>query len=221
MTCSIVKHTIMEKNNIMSRSIIALAAVAVLLAGTTLPAQTAQTAPLGPAAAAARPSGPSVPISKTSPGQGTFTGKLQIVSFAVQNGQIVAKGIVTGSLVDEAGNISGIVRTVTLPLNRPARAATATAPSTAAAPTAGAVSTTAAIAPAAVCDVLHLDLGPLDLDLLGLVIHLDRVVLDIDAVSAAGNLVGNLLCAITHLLDGTGPLAPIVTLLNQLLALLG
>jgi len=29
------------------------------------------------------------------------------------------------------------------------------------------------------CRILHLELGPLDLDLLGLVVHLDRVVLDI------------------------------------------
>ncbi len=29
------------------------------------------------------------------------------------------------------------------------------------------------------CQILHLELGPLDLDLLGLVIHLDKVVLDV------------------------------------------
>jgi hypothetical protein len=31
------------------------------------------------------------------------------------------------------------------------------------------------------CDILHLTLGPLDLNLLGLVVHLDQVVLDITA----------------------------------------
>ena len=50
---------------------------------------------------------------------------------------------------------------------------------------------------------LHLELGPLDLDLLGLVVHLDPVHLDITAVPGAGNLLGNLLCAVAGLLDGT------------------
>ncbi len=58
----------------------------------------------------------------------------------------------------------------------------------------------------AACDILHLVLGPLDLDLLGLQVHLDKIVLDIVAATGAGNLLGNLLCAITGLLDG-GPLA--------------
>ena len=57
----------------------------------------------------------------------------------------------------------------------------------------------------AACDILNLVLGPLDLDLLGLLIHLNRVVLDIVAVAGAGNLLGNLLCAVAGLLDG-GPL---------------
>lgn len=76
---------------------------------------------------------------------------------------------------------------------------------------------------AAACDVLKLVLGPLDLDLLGLEISLDRVVLDIVAVPGAGNLLGNLLCAVVGLLDG-GPLAGLLgqlqTLLNQILGLL-
>jgi hypothetical protein len=43
------------------------------------------------------------------------------------------------------------------------------------------------------CDILHLTLGPLDLNLLGLMVHLDRVVLDITAQSGPGQLLGNLL----------------------------
>jgi hypothetical protein len=54
----------------------------------------------------------------------------------------------------------------------------------------------------ATCPILHLELGPLDLDLLGIQVHLDRVVLDITAVPGPGNLLGNLLCAIAGLLDG-------------------
>ena len=52
------------------------------------------------------------------------------------------------------------------------------------------------------CDVLNLVLGPLHLDLLGLVVDLNRVVLNIVAQSGAGNLLGNLLCAVAGLLDG-------------------
>jgi hypothetical protein len=63
--------------------------------------------------------------------------------------------------------------------------------------------------------------GPLDLDLLGLVVHLDRVVLDLTAVSAPGNLLGNLLCAITNLLNGVGNANTLVGLLNQVLDILG
>ena len=59
---------------------------------------------------------------------------------------------------------------------------------------------------AAACDILNLVLGPLDLNILGLQVSLQRVVLDIVAVAGAGPLLGNLLCAVAGLLDG-GPLA--------------
>lgn len=52
-----------------------------------------------------------------------------------------------------------------------------------------------------VCDILFLDLAPLHLDLLGLELDLAEVVLDLDAVSGPGALLGNLLCAVTGLLD--------------------
>jgi hypothetical protein len=71
------------------------------------------------------------------------------------------------------------------------------------------------------CEILELVLGPLDLDLLGLVVHLDQVVLTIDAEAGPGNLLGNLLCAIAGLLDGGGPLGAIAGLLNNLLRALG
>lgn len=73
----------------------------------------------------------------------------------------------------------------------------------------------------AVCDILTLDLGPLHLDLLGLVVDLSPISLDITAVPGAGNLLGNLLCAIAGLLDRDGPVQGIVALLNRLLTALG
>jgi hypothetical protein len=154
--------------------------------------------------AAAAPSAPgfSFPLSATSATEGTFNGTLRINHFATKNRQLFASGIVTGTLVDENGAVSSIMRTVSFPVNT------------------GATATSTAAAAAVSCDVLNLDLGPLDLDLLGLVVHLDRVVLDITAVPGAGNLLGNLLCAITNLLNGPGALTQVAALLNQLLDLL-
>lgn len=68
---------------------------------------------------------------------------------------------------------------------------------------------------AATCPVLHLDLGPLTLNLLGLNIHLNELILDITAQSGAGNLLGNLLCGVSNLLNGPSLLGQQLTgLLN-------
>ena len=66
-------------------------------------------------------------------------------------------------------------------------------------------------------NILHLSLGPVDLNLLGLQVHLDRVVLNIVAVSGAGQLLGNLLCAVAGLLDNGGTLSQLLTRLGQIL----
>jgi len=68
------------------------------------------------------------------------------------------------------------------------------------------------------CQILTLTLGPLHLDLLRLVVDLNQVNLTITAQSGPGNLLGNLLCAVAHLLDGT-QLTGLTNLLNQLLGL--
>jgi len=68
--------------------------------------------------------------------------------------------------------------------------------------------------------VLHLVLGPLNLNLLGLVITLNQVNLNINAVPGAGALLGNLLCAVAGLLDAGGALTQISQLLNQILGIL-
>jgi hypothetical protein len=64
------------------------------------------------------------------------------------------------------------------------------------------------------CEILDLDLGPIHLDLLGLVIDLDEVHLDIVAEAGPGNLLGNLLCAVVGLLDGLGGLADLLEFLD-------
>jgi hypothetical protein len=139
---------------------------------------------------------------------GTFLGQFSIVQFASENNQVVAKGFLSGVLTDSTGRVLGsAMRDVSIPVSV-GRAAAARAN----------VRATATIAPDATCPILHLDLGPLHLDLLGLRVDLAEVILDISAESGAGNLLGNLLCAITHLLDGPGSAADIADLLNRILA---
>ncbi|MGN6360671.1 MAG: hypothetical protein ACTHNK_09795 [Thermomicrobiales bacterium] len=70
------------------------------------------------------------------------------------------------------------------------------------------------------CQILHLVLAPLDLNLLGLMVHLNQVVLDITAQSGPGNLLGNLLCTVAHLLDGPANINAVTNLLNRILSAL-
>lgn len=146
-----------------------------------------------------------IPITGTIENGGSFTGTASVVSFAqnATTGQLEANALLSGVLKDASGHVLGRVANeyVTLPATLTSSAA-------------------GADQPAATCSILHLTLGPLDLNLLGLVVHLNRVVLDITAVSGPGNLLGNLLCAIAHLLDG-GPLSQVVDLLNRVIDLLG
>jgi len=127
---------------------------------------------------------------------GTFTGTFTPQRFAEEGDALTATGLVSGELVDSRGTSLG----------------TASAPATTA---------VTQLLPGPSCEVLDLSLAPLDLDLLGLVVHLDNVHLNITAVPGAGNLLGNLLCAVVGLLDPLGPLSQIAALLNQILALLG
>jgi hypothetical protein len=125
---------------------------------------------------------------------GTFNGTATITRFARNNGQLVATGMVTGTVTNAAGQV---VQSL---------AATFTAPVTAAAQSG--------------CEILGLILGPLQLNLLGLGIDLNQVMLYITAIPGAGNLLGNLLCSVAGLLDGGGSLRQIVNQLNDILSML-
>jgi hypothetical protein len=81
-----------------------------------------------------------------------------------------------------------------------------------------------AAAPLLSCSVLNLVLGPLHLDLLGLVVDLNQVVLDITAQPGPTNLLGNLLCGVLGLLNlpaAIGAVTALVANLNTVVALLG
>ena len=149
---------------------------------------------LAPRVATASPSAPpqtgiQIPINVVN-ANGAFTGVFNLTRIVTQNGQLAAVGTLTGTVTNAVGQTVGaIVRTLTIPL----------------------------LTINGTCDVLHLELGPIDLNLLGLVVHVDKIVVDIDAQSGPGNLLGNLLCAVAHLLDNGGPLTAIANLLNQIL----
>ena len=193
------------------------AVVAALATGLTATAASAATAHAGSAAAASAPAASPGSITSTvtgtftnADGQGAFAGTFTPQKFAVVNGVIEATGLLKGTMTDANGTKLGTVsQTATLPLKT--SAATSGTKSNAA---------NAALA----CNILDLVLGPLNLNLLGLVVTLNQVHLVINAVPGAGNLLGNLLCAVAGLLNGGGALSgllgQITTLLNQILALL-
>lgn len=125
---------------------------------------------------------------------GVTDASMTITEFQNRNGVVTAVGTVTGT-------VAGVTDTVPV-----------------AVPLVG-----AAAAPGGTCEILNLVPGPLDLDLLGQVIHLDTVRLNITAEQGPGNLLGNLLCAVAGLLDGPtgGPAGALTALLNRILGLLG
>jgi hypothetical protein len=189
------------------------AAMATGLTATAASAATAHAARTVASAPAASPGSITSTVTGTftnSDGQGTFAGTFTPQKFAVVNGVLKATGLLKGTLTDANGTKLGTVsQTATIPVN--------TSPASAGAK---ANAANAALA----CNVLDLTLGPLNLNLLGLVVTLNQVHLVITAVPGAGNLLGNLLCAVAGLLNGggalSGVLGQIASLLNQILALL-
>jgi hypothetical protein len=185
--------------------------------GLMLVAPSAQAATASPASAvsqtrtAAAASALTAPVTgsftDSSGGQGIFAGTFTPTKFAPSGQQVLATGTLTGTLTDSSGTALG---TVTKTVSTPLVASTSSQASPAAVPAVG-------------CQILDLRLQPLDLNLLGLTVHLDTVHLNITAVPGAGNLLGNLLCAVAGLLDGgsLGSLgAQLSALLNQILAIL-
>jgi len=131
------------------------------------------------------------------------TGYFTPLGFSKHNGHLRARGLVNG--VVHKGD--GTTRTFTVVRTFRVKSMNGTVPGAAAAAAGGQAS----------CDILHLVLGPLDLDLLGLQVHLDRVVLNIVAQSGAGQLLGNLLCAVANLLNSGGTLSQLLNQLSQIL----
>jgi hypothetical protein len=111
-------------------------------------------------------------VTGTLANGGAVTGSYTITHFVNQGGRLLAVGTLTAA----AGTVIGTVTNA--PVSVPVAAA------------------------AGSCTILDLTLGPLDLNLLGLMAHLNQVHLVITAQQGPGNLLGDLLCAVANLLNG-------------------
>lgn len=123
----------------------------------------------------------------------TFAGTIELTNFVLQNGALAARATLIGEVRDLNGvlvrNVRGLI---TVPI-------------------------TVLPPPPGVCQILHLDVGPIFLDLLGLQVDLTQIVLNVTAVSGSGRLLGNLLCRVAGLLDDPTALE---NLLDRILGIL-
>ena len=132
-------------------------------------------------------------VTGTSATGGTFSGALTNVVFSNVNGVLNVAGTLNGTFT----SATGVVTTIT----NFAFSTTASATGT--------------------CQILVLSIGAIHLDLLGLVIDLNPILLNVTAQSGPGNLLGNLLCAVAHLLDNNGPVSGLAGLLNNIVRQFG
>ena len=111
---------------------------------------------------------------------------IDITSVVVENGQLVARGLVG-----------------TNPFTSVVSLAARPAPVALDAPTA-----------LAACPILDLSLGPIDLNLLGLRVETSPICLEVTAYDGGG-LLGDLLCSVANLLQGGMPLADVLALVES------
>jgi len=141
-----------------------------------------------PAPALAAATGLALPVSGSGSGA-TFTGTFTLQKFVTTGSRVGAVAMLTGTVTDALGEVTTVAQNVKAPVN----------------------------IGAATGDILHLDIGPIALDLLGLQVHLSEIILDITAQSGAGNLLGNLLCAVAGLF---GQPRGLTKVLNDILGVL-
>jgi hypothetical protein len=142
-----------------------------------------------------------VPVTGEAKNGKKFNGSYRIRRFVERDGEAWVVGTLKGTLKNRKVTRRGV--------QMPAAIATPAQSAQVPVPTPGA------------CQILNLVLGPIDLNLLGLRIATNEVRLLVEAIPGQGNLLGNLLCAITNLLNPSAntPLAQLVQVLNALPAL--
>jgi hypothetical protein len=165
----------------------------------------------GTAAAQTTPLTKTVAMTGKAKNGKKFTGTYTIQRFTRSGGKQYAVGTVKGRLKGRRVTRKNVKVPVTLERAKAAGAAQVPPADELPVPTPGA------------CPVLNLVLGPIDLNLLGLRVATNEIRALVEAVPGAGNLLGNLLCAVVHLLDPQTPTpaAPsqLTQFLNALLAL--
>jgi hypothetical protein len=148
-----------------------------------------------------------VPLTGAAKNGSKFTGKYTIERFVAKGGKLYSVGTVTGKLRGKKVTKDNVRLPATVG-NATAQASQVPLPP---------------LPPGNACSILSLDLGPINLNLLGLVVRTNQIQLRIDAVQGAGNLLGNLLCGITGILNppalSSTPLGQLAQILNALLAL--
>ncbi|HSC04248.1 MAG TPA: hypothetical protein VLC49_13035 [Solirubrobacteraceae bacterium] len=134
-----------------------------------------------------------IPITGTAGNGKSFTGHFNVNRFVARAGKAYAVGTLTGKI----GNRTVKRSNVAIPVSM------------------GSGSSTDLTAhAAATCQILNLVLGPLHLNLLGLHVDLNQVVLNITGQTGAGQLLGNLLCGVANLLNPGLPAGQLAGLLN-------
>jgi hypothetical protein len=145
----------------------------------------------------------SIPITGKATNGKAFTGHFNVTQFVARGGKAYAVGTLTGKL----GNKTVKKTNLAIPVSMGS----------------GSISPLSAHA-AATCQILNLVLGPLHLNLLGLHVDLNQVVLNITGVTGTGQLLGNLLCGVANLLNPglpAGQLAGLLNIVQQVLNLPG
>jgi hypothetical protein len=138
-------------------------------------------------------------VTGSAAGGAAFRGQLRVLNFEAVQGtpnQLLAHGTLSGQFRDAAGKVVATVEDAAFSapvthLDDPA------------------------------CTILHLVLGPLTLNLLGLVLTIpNTIIIDLTAIPGGG-LLGDLLCAVDNLLQGglAGLLGNLTTLLQLVTAL--
>jgi opacity protein-like surface antigen len=144
-----------------------------------------------------------IPITGTANNGKAFTGHFNVSQFVTRNGKAYALGTLTGKLGYRTINRSNVAIPVSMGCG---------------------TSTGLTAHAAATCQILNLVLGPLHLNLLGLHVDLNQVILNVTGVTGTGQLLGNLLCGVANLLNPglpAGQLAGLLNIVQQILSLPG
>jgi hypothetical protein len=120
-------------------------------------------------------------------GQGAFSGNITLTQFAVRQRSLVVIGTLTGILAESRGAIIGRVdKEVELPV----------------------------VVVSGTCELLHIDIGPLDQEFLGVPVHLEKAALGITTREGPDR---SLLCSTAGLLASKPMPEAIATRLNSVL----